>query len=226
MSRTRTITEMLLIFLTFFLPGYLVQGLGGGTATATDLLMLQSLLTGLPQILLIAYIMGINGPFNAPAWGCVRPVARDAAWLALIVPACFAIIAPFAFLATLLPPAWTAAFTAGIRWNLPSPFLLPLGLLFCLTAGYREELFYRSYLLGRLEGLGASMPLAVGGSTLLFCLGHLYEGPLGVLVAAGIGLLLSLVYVKRRNLHLIAVAHGLYNFIVLGLSLFGGGSLP
>ena len=84
----------------------------------------------------------------------MRPLeTRDALRLALLVIACFAIIAPFAALAVVLPREWSTALTSGYRWGLQGFVQLPLALLFCLTAGYREELFFRAYLIGRMQEL-------------------------------------------------------------------------
>jgi membrane protease YdiL (CAAX protease family) len=40
-------------------------------------------------------------------------------------------------------------------------------------------------------------------------------------VAFLLGLYLGWVYIRRRNVHIVAVAHALYNFAVLALSAFG-----
>ena len=226
MNRTRAIAEMLLLFLTFFLPGFIAQAFGASPGPATTLVMLQSIITGVPQLLLIAYVAGVTGPFSSPQWGCSRMVARDVFRLALLVVASFAVIAPFAALTTILPREWTAALTAGYRWGLQGIVQLPLALLFCLTAGYREELFFRAYLIGRMEEIGTPLSVAVAISTVLFCLGHAYEGPLGIALAASLGVLFATVFAKRRNLHIIAIAHGLYNFVVLVVSLLIQRALP
>jgi len=226
MNRSRAVTEMLLIFLAFFLPGYLAQALGSSPGPATTIVLLQSILTGLPQLLLLAYVAGVTGPFASPEWGCAPLESRDALRVALLVAGCFAIIAPFAALSSVLPREWTSALGAGYRWGLRSAAQIPLALVFCLTAGYREELFFRAYLFGRMEGIGVQPRVAIALSALLFCLGHVYEGPLGVLLAAGLGLLFGAAYARRRNLHVIALAHGLYNFIVLIVGLFHPRALP
>jgi hypothetical protein len=101
-----------------------------------------------------------------------------------------------------------------------------VALLFGLTTGYREEFFFRSYLFGRLGQLGLPIPLAVLSTTALFTIGHLYEGPLGIAIAAALGTLYSIVYIKRPSLHVIAISHGLYNTIVLCLGLLVPRSLP
>ena len=103
----------------------------------------------------------------------------------------------------------------SVRWQLDNPAILPLVFLTTMSAGYSEEMFFRSYLLTVLprEGIGTGM--SVVASTLLFGLGHLYEGYLAAVATVLIGALLSVVFLWKRNLNMIAIAHGLYNFITL-----------
>ena len=53
---------------------------------------------------------------------------------------------------------------------------------------------------------------------LLFASGHLYQGLPGFAGTLVIGLYLTRLFYSRRNIHLIAITHGLYNFTVLMLS--------
>ena len=88
-------------------------------------------------------------------------------------------------------------------------------LLFCLITGYWEELFFRSYLLMRFNELKMPLILSLLISTLVFMLGHIYEGLIGLIVAAFMGIGLSLLFVKTKSLHVIAFVHAFYNFLVL-----------
>ena len=107
----------------------------------------------------------------------------------------------------------------GFRWSLARPSQLPLAILFGITAGYREEFFFRSYLMGRLGEAGLPGWAGIALSTALFAAGHLYEGVLGLVTTAGIGLIFALVYLRTRNLHVVALSHGLYNTLSLAMSL-------
>ena len=218
MKASRILLEMLLFFLAFFLPGYLAQAHTAAPAAITTAAMLLVIVTSLPQFLLMAYVVSLSG--NAPArWGLVPYRGRDALWTVVLVCACFAVIAAFVAVVISLPPAWSKPLTSGYRWGLQSYGQIPVALVFGLAAGYREEFFFRSYLLGRLEELGLPLPIAGIASTILFCAGHLYEGPLGVAVAAVLGAILCIAYIRRPNLHVVAIAHGMYNTIVLCLSI-------
>jgi membrane protease YdiL (CAAX protease family) len=226
MKGSRILLEMLLFFLAFFLPGYLAQAHTAPSAHITTAAMLQVIITSLPQFLLMAYVVGIASPNQPGRWGLVPFRGRDALWTGALVLACFAVIAAFVALVLSLPPAWSKPLTRGYRWGLQSYAQVPVALLFGLAAGYREEFFFRSYLLGRLGELGLPLPLAGIASTLLFCVGHVYEGPLGIAVAAVLGAILCIAYIRRPNLHVVAIAHGMYNAIVLCLSIPLSRALP
>ena len=226
MLPSRILLEMLLIFMSFFLPGYLLQTGAASAGPLSTLTMLQVIVTGLPQFLLMAYIAGVSSPSPSGRWGLVPLKARDALRTALLLLGCFAVVAPFVALVLSLPPSWSRPLASGYRWSLQSPAQIPLAILFGLTAGYREEFFFRSYLLGRLGELGAPLPLAAVLSTALFAMGHVYEGPMGIAIAAALGTLLCLAYMRRPNLHVVAIAHGLYNAIVLCLSFAISRALP
>ncbi|HEY9595595.1 MAG TPA: type II CAAX endopeptidase family protein [Spirochaetia bacterium] len=226
MRRTTVVLEMVLFFLAFFLPGYLAQAWGPSIGPVSSSVLLQSIVTGLPQLLLMAYVVGVRGLASSPRWGFVPWERGDTPRVATLVAGCFAIVLVSGSLLRLLPPSWSRALGDGFRWGLQSPWQIPLALVFGLAAGYREEFFFRAYLLGRLAELDVSLPVASVGSVLLFSLGHVYEGPLAVIVTAAIGALFTVSYVKRRSIHVIALSHGLYNAIALSLSIFLRRALP
>lgn len=226
MKRSQAITEMLLFFAAFFLPGYAAQGLFAPPESATTLLMLQSVLTGVPQFLLMAWVATARDRTPPARWGLVRLQPRDAVRTLIVVLACFAAVTPFVALLVALPQDVSRTLGRGYRWGLQDAAQIPLALLFGLTAGYREEFFFRAYLLGRFEELGLAVAAAVAASTAVFCLGHVYEGPLAVAVTAVLGVVLSAAWLRSRSLHVVAIAHGLYNTLVLSLGLVLPRTLP
>ncbi len=139
MSRFGAIGEILLLFLTFFLPGYIGQAFAAPLGPATTTLLLQTIITGVPQILLMAYVAGAFGRGAGARWGFVRPEARDVLRTLLLIAGCFAVMTPFVVLLLLLPPEVSRNLGTGFRWGLQSPAQLPLALVFGLTVGYREE---------------------------------------------------------------------------------------
>jgi membrane protease YdiL (CAAX protease family) len=61
---------------------------------------------------------------------------------------------------------------------------------------------------------------------MLFSAGHLYAGWVGVGFSAIVGLYFAVVFLRLRNLHTIAIAHGLYNFTVFCITLALGPLMP
>jgi hypothetical protein len=91
-----------------------------------------------------------------------------------------------------------------------------------VTAGVCEEVLYRGYLFWYAAQLAAaargsfgwpalgSIPfVALVASSVMFGLGHAYQGVRGVLTTTAVGLLLSLVYVGTGSLYLGMMAHAL-----------------
>lgn len=219
MKRSHAFVEILLFFGAFFLPGYATQGFFAPAGVATNLLMLQSVLAGAPQFLLMAWVVTARDGTPAARWGFVAIRPRDAMRTVLLVVACFAAVMPFVVLLLVLPAEASRALGSGYRWGLQSAAQIPLAVLFGLTAGYREEFFFRAYLLGRLEEMGVAVPASVAVSTAVFSLGHVYEGPMAIAVTVALGVLLSAAWLRWKNLHVVAVAHGAYNTLVLVLGL-------
>jgi membrane protease YdiL (CAAX protease family) len=117
------------------------------------------------------------------------------------------------------PPPPPPPLRGGLRWHLSSGLEIPLAVGGSLATGYREEIFFRAYLLTRLGQAGLAPWAAVTTTTVLFALGHLYEGPLGVATALGTGVWFCVVFLRTRRLHVVAIAHGLWNAAALALTL-------
>jgi len=88
----------------------------------------------------------------------------------------------------------------------------------CISSAYLEESFFRFYLLSKREEMGLGPIGAVLGSTMLFSICHIYEGPWGFLNSALSGVVLASAFLRFRSLHGLAAAHALYNILayVLG----------
>ena len=215
--------EALLLFLVLFLPGYLAQpSAAAGAQVDTVRAMLESVLLAVPQVLMIIHLLSLQGDVPLEHFGLYRPRPRDAAGAVLALAGALVLAAPLVA-ALAMVPALRELGAAGYRWSLRSAWELPLALTFGLAAGYREELYFRAYLLGRFQQAGIPRVAGVAASTMLFALGHLYEGLLGVALALVMGVYFSLVYLRSRSLHVPAVAHGLFNAALLALSLVAPG---
>ena len=212
-NRAEVCKEILLLFTAFFLPGMLF---GGADPHAFEQLEHHAMvmIVALPQIGLIVYLLQLQPQLNPAHYGIAPINPRDllrAPAVALLLLLVLALIAvPLSFL-----PGAHRALSEGFRWQFGRWQFIPLVVLTSILVGYREELFFRGYLIGRLEDIGLSRAAALGGSCVLFGLGHIYQGASGVLITMAIGAVLGIVFVRRRNLHVVALAHGLYNVIVL-----------
>jgi membrane protease YdiL (CAAX protease family) len=86
--------------------------------------------------------------------------------------------------------------------------------LFCLSTAYLEESYFRFYLLEKFASLGMNTIIAVTVSALSFAFLHSWEGFWGIFNALFAALFLSFIYLKTRNLHVIALSHAAYNIFV------------
>jgi membrane protease YdiL (CAAX protease family) len=85
-----------------------------------------------------------------------------------------------------------------------------------------EETVFRGYLILRLRSVTRSTAAAVILSSVVFSIGHGYEGTLGVMTVGFMGLTFALVYVWRRSLVAPMIMHFLQDFIsILLLPLMG-----
>ena len=216
----RHMAELTLLYACFYLPGFLVQ-----TPDAGDMprYMALYIISAVPQVLLVLYIIGIQKTPGLADFGLSRIRLADLPLAMMLAAGLFSVFLAMGALVMVLPPVVRDAFQSGYRWRLPDKggFGLawwPLSFLFCLVTGYREEIFFRSYLLTRFSSLGLAPVVAALASAILFAAGHAYQGIGGAIFALAQGVVLALAFHLSRRLHILAIAHGLYNFGVLLLS--------
>jgi membrane protease YdiL (CAAX protease family) len=229
-DRKRIVLEALLVFAAFFLPGFLAQSRLQAGDQDIVLTMLTSLVMSVPQILLILYLLSLQPGLRFPDFGILKLTVRDPlsgfiAYLGILA-VMIGIIVCLAPIMLFLPERARDTVLQGYRWGLDNPLQLPFALVFCVVSAYREELFFRAYLLTRFEQIGVPAAPAVAATAMLFASGHLYEGWIALLVTGIQGVYLAYVFRKRRNLHTVSIAHGLYNFTVFCLSLILAPVLP
>jgi membrane protease YdiL (CAAX protease family) len=103
-----------------------------------------------------------------------------------------------------------------VRFCRAHPFVLFYSVI---TAGVTEELFFRGYLLPRLELLVRNRVLAIAISSILFGLGHFRYGTImNVVGPMVIGLVSAVYYDRFRNIKVIIVFHMLWDTAVFYLS--------
>jgi len=221
--------EPLLLFLIIFFPGYILQN---SESIDADLfnnpsLNIVYLMTTLPQTILVAYLILQDKSNDRLRFGLTIPLKRDFLKAFIALGQIFMALIPLYLLGSLLMTQGIISDYAAVEWKFTNYSIIPLVFITCLSTGYLEEIYFRSYLISKGEVAGVSKWPLLLGINFLFAAGHLYQGVMGFIVTFGIGMVLSLVFIKRRNIHIIALGHGYYNFLILlisGLFYAGGGN--
>jgi membrane protease YdiL (CAAX protease family) len=214
---------MLVLFAALFLPGILAQtGSVDPGAFNSVTYHIQTMTLSLAQCLLVLHILTLHPNHDPNRFGIRSPQLRPVLLGAVLGIGLLVLVMPVGALEEYLSEG-DRALTPGVRFSLDRPELLPLVIPTALAIAYREEVFFRAFLIPRLQDLGMSPTSAVVISTAAFSLGHLYQGILGGLVTAVIGALLGVLFLRYRDVHLVAVAHGVYNAAVLATSYFISG---
>jgi membrane protease YdiL (CAAX protease family) len=115
---------------------------------------------------------------------------------------------------------------ASVRGNV-SVLLILLALVWTFAA-FGEEFVYRGYLMSRVAELAGGSNMAWALSlvvvSVLFGVGHLYQGASGILVNTAAGLAYGAVYLRAgRNLWAPVIAHGVYDTVGLAFLFWGIG---
>jgi uncharacterized protein len=192
--------------------------------TATQWLA-NGMFQSLSQVVLLAVIIGASG--RSREFGLVQPRPKDILPAALVFGgmllmgriAAFAVkfLAPDLDIPTGIPSALSPAPDPGETLSPAAMMALAAG--FALASAYREELFYRAYLLGACRLRSAPPGAAIVVSVVLFAWGHAYQGPAGMAAAVLIGLFLAIAWSRGTSVHALAWGHGAYNMGILVLSL-------
>lgn len=90
-------------------------------------------------------------------------------------------------------------------------------LLFAAFAGFHEELLFRGFGLPRFVVVIRSRWIAVGICSLIFGLLHIYQGPMSIPQATGLGIVFCLSAMYARSIWPGVIAHAIFNGIQLAL---------
>ena len=205
--------EALILYAVLFLPGSII-GLTGSVDLPASADFIRVFMFYIPSTALIWHLL-FRGK-QARDWG-IKPGKKDL-FSGLIAFPCLLIIGFIIVYAS----SFFGAADGRFKLHTPSTAREWAIICFsCICTGYLEESFFRFYLLSRFNGGGIllskreklklSAPAVTAVSAALFSICHIYEGPWGMANAALSGVLLSLVFLRYRSLHGIALAHGLYN---------------
>ncbi len=217
-SENKSPIEPIVLFLAFFLPGFLFQNqqIDGEIFNSPEF-NLYYLVSAVPQILLLLYIIRLKGKNSFSRYGILKLTAKDIGYGFLYALGVITILS-----VTMIIFNNTAAEALPlVDWQINNPAVLPLVFLTTITIGYNEELFFRSYLLTEFINNDRTNKTAViTAVSLLFAAGHIYQGTGGFISTFMIGVFFSLIFLKKGRVHSIAIGHGLYNFFVLIISIF------
>jgi membrane protease YdiL (CAAX protease family) len=100
------------------------------------------------------------------------------------------------------------------------PWGLVLAAALVLVVAITEETLFRGYLILRFMQITDNRWVALLASSVIFALGHGYQGGAGVVTILGIGLAFGLVYLWRKSIVAPIVMHFLQNFISIVVAPF------
>ncbi|MEJ2344975.1 MAG: type II CAAX endopeptidase family protein [Gammaproteobacteria bacterium] len=205
----------LAVFLFLIVPSMLLSFTvtrGGGMDFVTA--ALATIVRDLGLVGLIAYFLWRNGEaFECLGWirrGAGREIVLGAI---LFVP----LFLGTGWLARLLQSVGLSGPPAAIPAFLQAHGLLQMLLALALVSvvAVAEETIFRGYLILRLRMLGLERLSAAVVSSLLFSLGHGYEGSAGVITVGVMGLAFAWVYLWRGSLIAPIVMHFLQDLVGL-----------
>ena len=208
----------LLVFLFLFLPSIVLSFFfTTGVAEATFVLVaISTILRDLALVALIFFFLWRNEePAPRIGW-TTRSLSRNALLGVVLF--------PFVFLgAALLAALLQSLGLSGLEPSARS-FLVPTGtaelalaaLLVAIVA-VSEETIFRGYLIARFEGVFRSTASAVVLSSIVFAIGHGYEGAAGIVTVGVMGLVFALLFVWTRSLVAPTIIHFLNDFVAIVL---------
>jgi uncharacterized protein len=213
-------TAELLVFLFLIVPSIILSFFAQNLNQAGFVLVAAStILRDLALVGLILFFLWRNGePLDLIGWRR-KGALPDVALGLLLSPLVITGIA-------LLGGALQSMGFSGPSRPLP-PFLTPhgpeqiaLAVVLVVVVAISEETIFRGYLMARIGAVTGSTPVAAILSSVIFSLGHVYEGGSGVIAVGVMGLVFALLLAWRRSIVAPAVIHFANDFagiVVLSL---------
>jgi len=212
----RPLLEACILFIAFYLASYGFAAAPGPAASSPEY-HLSVLALNIPRGILVLYLMAVSDGLRL--FKISGPRRIDAARGFLCALGAFAaILGPgFLFSAFGIENPLFAQAKVPPRLGVA---LIPFFFLSSLATGYCEELFFRSYLIRRLEQGGLPPLWAALASSLLFGSGHSYQGIVGLVSGSLLGLYFSWRWLKSGNIHEIAIGHGLFDVAAFAILIY------
>jgi membrane protease YdiL (CAAX protease family) len=204
----RAVTSVGLLLAMFGTPLFLwLFKLDVGDADSLPLYLGRELVVfTMAAALLVIVRKGEKLPFSSIGWHTDR-LGRSALWGLLGV-----VLAAIGLAACIV-------IAQALQWKIglqePPKFSPPLWAMTItvLRAGITEELFYRGYALERLRTLTGNAWIAAALTIVPFALFHYRQGPAGILIAGVAAVILTALYLKRRDLPAVMLTHFTVDFI-------------
>jgi membrane protease YdiL (CAAX protease family) len=209
------------IFVFLILPSLLLSFVTAGSSGSGGMSFLLGgvaiIFRDLALVSLVLFFLWRNGEaFRRLGWN-FRCCWRDIAWgIMLFVPLLFA-------------ASWVDNLVQRIGFS-PGPKSLPAALsphtpaelvlatVMVVVVAVVEETIFRGYLILRFTEVTRNTAVAVLLSTIIFSLGHGYEGSAGVVTVGFMGLVFAVIYVWRGSLLAPMVMHFLVDFMSIVLA--------
>jgi len=209
-----THSEPFLLYFALFFPSVFTNSAINSFFTSYNI-MINYIIITVPQILLILYI------FHVKKWDLKDNFTSSC--LGRILKISFFIIIYTVLLIIITNSAALVLKITGFMKNAPTiastKQLIPLYLLISVITGYREELFFRAYLIKFFEKIDNKTSLATLISA-MFAICHISQGSGAIIVSFINSMLLCFIFFRHKSIHINALSHALYNFFVLLASVF------
>lgn len=206
------------VFLLLVVPALLMSLLpsrGPAAIESFPMLAMAVIVRDIGLVALIGFFLWRNGEASLRS---LAPIGLGTRGAGTEVAVGILLFLPMTFSAALLDVLLRGAGLTGPT-SVPSA-LVPvsgaeIGLAVVLVAvvAVSEEIIFRAYLILRFRNLTRSLPFAVLGSSVIFAIGHGYEGSAGVVTIGVLGVELALVYVWRGSLVAPITMHFLQDFV-------------
>lgn len=217
------IAEIILVTVLFFpLPTLLLQTTAPGQ-TDTTIVVINYLFGAIPHIAVIIYLLYLQ-KIPLASYGIVKPKASTIGWTGAAFGLALVVMFTVTLVYSLFPDTIRDNLGGKQPFGINSALEIPLAFLLCLAVGYREEIYFRSYLTTRFTELGVKPVPAVIGVSLVFGMAHWGQGVIGVVTTFFIGVVFGLIFNAKKDLHAVALAHTFYNFAVILMAFFGAGA--
>jgi uncharacterized protein len=206
-----------LVFLFLIVPGMgLSMFLTSQAQPSFNLVALSSILNDLALLSLVFYLLWRNGE-TLPhiGWTSRHLETEVLIGFVLFLPVVYVV----GMIQTMLTHAGFSSLTQVPSFLIPSGKSgIALAVVLVIVVAIVEESIFRGYLLLRFMGIGNSPAQAVIMSSLIFSLGHGYEGTAGVMAIFVMGAILAVIYLWRQSLVAPIIIHFLTDFSSIVIS--------